>query len=67
VDDATLLAELLHVHGDQAYRGQRGPSAAKDFTNLRYRHCGMVDEAERIARVWGPRQGFGIGCCVPDG
>lgn len=57
VADSTVLPELLHgnetrVWGDQAYRGQRdairkcAPNA-KDFTNRRYRHCGVVDEAER--------------------
>jgi IS5 family transposase len=40
------------VWGDQAYRGQtalirqRAPNA-KDFTNRRYRHGGVVDAAER--------------------
>ena len=38
--------------GDQAYRGQRAvirehASKARDFTNRRYRHRGVVDEAER--------------------
>jgi transposase, IS5 family len=57
VHDATVLGELLHgdetrVYGDQAYRGQRGvirahAPKAKDFTNRRYRHRGMVDEVER--------------------
>lgn len=57
VADATVLGELLHgketrVYGDQAYRGQReairahAPNA-KDFTNRRYRHRGVVDEVER--------------------
>jgi transposase, IS5 family len=57
VHDAKALADLLHgeerrVYGDQAYRGQkavireRAPNA-KDFTNRRYRHCGVVDEVER--------------------
>ena len=57
VHDATVLGDLLHgeetrVYGDQAYRGQtavireRAPNA-KDFTNRRYRHRGIVDEAER--------------------
>ena len=52
-----MLGELLHgeetrVYGDQAYRGQRevirehAPNA-KDFTNRRYRHRGVVDEVER--------------------
>lgn len=57
VHDATVLGDLLHgeetrVYGDQAYRGQtavireHAPNA-KDFTNRRYRHRGIVDEAER--------------------
>jgi len=40
------------VYGDQAYRGQRAvirehAPNARDFTNQRYRHRGMVDEVER--------------------
>ena len=57
VHDATVLPDLLHgretrVWGDQAYRGQRqviseyAPNA-KDFTNRRYRYCGVVDEREK--------------------
>ena len=57
VADSTVLPELLHgnetrVWGDQAYRGQskvirtRAPRA-KDLTNRRYRHRGVVDEIER--------------------
>jgi len=57
VHDAKVLGDLLHgeerrVYGDQAYRGQKtvirehAPNA-KDFTNQRYRHCGVVDEVER--------------------
>ena len=57
VADSTVLPGLLHggetrVWGDQSYRGQRevirhhAPNA-RDFTNRRYRHCGMVDEVER--------------------
>jgi len=57
VHDAKLLGGLLHgdetrVYGDQAYRGQkdvirdRAPNA-RDFTNQRYRHRGVVDEVER--------------------
>ena len=57
VHDAKVLPELLHgcetrVWGDQAYRSQRevirehAPNAL-DFTNRRYRHCGVVDENER--------------------
>ena len=38
--------------GDQAYRGQRAvirehAPRAQDFVNRRYRHRGVVDEAER--------------------
>lgn len=57
VADSTVLADLLHgeetrVWGDQAYRGQRETiraraPAARDFTNRRYRHRGVVDEAEK--------------------
>jgi IS5 family transposase len=57
VHDSEVLGDLLHgnetrVWGDQAYRGQsevikeHAPDA-QDFTNKRYRHCGIVDEAER--------------------
>jgi IS5 family transposase len=55
--DATVLGDRLHgnetrVYGDQAYRGrksairERAPNA-KDFTNQRYRHSGVVDQVER--------------------
>lgn len=58
VADSEVLPELLHgeetrVWGDQAYRGQteviraHAPKA-KDFTNRRYRHRGVVDETERV-------------------
>jgi IS5 family transposase len=57
VPDSEVLPDLLHgeetrVWGDQAYRGQREvihehAPKAKDFTNRRYRHRGVVDEAER--------------------
>jgi len=57
VADSTVLPDLLHgeetrVWGDQAYRGQRDvihqhAPKAKDFTNRRYRHRGVVDEVER--------------------
>lgn len=57
VADATILPDLLHgdetrVWGDQAYRGQREAirahaPCARDFTNRRYRHCGVVDEVAR--------------------
>jgi transposase, IS5 family len=57
VADSAVLPDLLHgeetrVWGDQAYRGQsavikqHAPNA-KDFTNRRYRHRGIVDEVER--------------------
>src|SRR5690606_21736717 len=55
--DSKVLPHLLHgdetrVWGDQAYRGQgeairKAAPHAKDFTNRRYRHKGVVDEAER--------------------
>jgi transposase, IS5 family len=57
VADSTVLPELLpwqetRVWGDQAYRGQRTvirehAPKARDFTNRRYRHRGVVDEVER--------------------
>jgi IS5 family transposase len=57
VADATILPDLLHgdetrVWGDQADRGQREAirahaPCARDFTNRRYRHCGVVDEVAR--------------------
>ena len=57
VHDAKMLPDLLHgnetrVWGDQAYRGQRDvirqhAPKALDFTHRRYRHRGVVDEAER--------------------
>jgi IS5 family transposase len=57
VADSTLLPNLLHgretrVWGDQAYRGQKAiikqhAPKAKDFTNRRYRHRGIVDATER--------------------
>jgi transposase, IS5 family len=57
VADGTVLPELLHgnqtrVWGDQAYRGQRAvirrkAPRARDFVNRRYRHRGVVNEAER--------------------
>ena len=55
--DSAVLPQLLHgdetkVWGDQAYRGQRKvihecAPRAKDCTNQRYRHSGVVDEVER--------------------
>ena len=47
-----MHGEERRVWGDQAYRGQTGvikahAPNAKDFTNRRYRHRGVVDEAER--------------------
>jgi transposase, IS5 family len=57
VADSTVLPDLLHgsetrVWGDQAYRGQQAvirehAPRARDFTNRRYRHRGVVDEVER--------------------
>src|SRR3984893_11921802 len=57
VADSTMLPDLLHgqetrVWGDQADRGQRAvirehAPNARDFTNRRYRHRGVVDEIER--------------------
>jgi transposase, IS5 family len=57
VHDAKLLGGLLHgnerrVYGDQAYCGQKAAIRthapnAKDFTNRRCRHRGVVDEVER--------------------
>ena len=57
VADSKVLPVLLHgdetrVWGVQAYRGQRDvirgcAPKAKDFTNRRYRHCGVVDEREK--------------------
>ena len=57
VADATVLPDLLHgeetrVWGDQAYRGQGAvirehAPKARDFTNRRYRHRGVVNEAEK--------------------
>jgi hypothetical protein len=58
VADSTVLPDLLHgnetrVWGDQPYRGQRAvirqhAPRAQDFVNRRYRHRGVVDEAERV-------------------
>lgn len=57
VADSQVLPDLLHgeetrVYGDQAYRGQsevirEHAPQAKDFTNRRYRHQGLVDEAQK--------------------
>lgn len=57
VHDAKVLRDLLHgnetrVYGDQAYRGQKAAMRAhapnaKDFTNQRCRHRGVVVEIER--------------------
>jgi hypothetical protein len=56
VADRTVLPELLHGHetrvwGDQTYRGQRAvirehAPKARDFTNRRDRHRGVVDEGK---------------------
>jgi transposase, IS5 family len=57
VADSKVLPDPLHgnetrMWGDQAYRGQRAvirehAPRARDFTNRRYRHRGVVDEVER--------------------
>lgn len=57
VHDANVLGQLLHgherrVYGDQAYQGQKATIRehaphARDFTNRRYRHRGVVDQVER--------------------
>ncbi len=57
VHDGEVIGDLLHgretrVWGDQAYRGKRDvirahAPKARDFTNKRHRHNGIVDEAER--------------------
>jgi len=57
VADCTILPDLLHgeetrVWGDQAYRGQgeairEAAPNARDFTNRRCKHRGVVDEAEK--------------------
>ncbi len=57
VHDATVLPDLLHgdetrVWGDRAYQGQgevirEHAPRAKDFTNRRHRHRGVVDEVEK--------------------
>jgi len=54
VHDANVLGQLLHgketrVYGDQVYPGQKAvirkhAPRARDFTNRRYRHRGVVDE-----------------------
>jgi IS5 family transposase len=61
VADSAMLPDLLHgnetrVWGDQAYRGQRSvirqnAPRARDFTNRRYRHRGVVDETERAKNL----------------
>jgi IS5 family transposase len=57
VHDAAVLPDLLHgdetrVWGDQAYRGKtavirEAAPNAKDFTNRRCKHRGVIDEAEK--------------------
>jgi IS5 family transposase len=57
VHDSVVLPDLLHgletrVYGDQAYRGQgqrisQCAPRARDFTNRRYRHAGIVDRVEQ--------------------
>jgi transposase, IS5 family len=61
VADSRVLPELLHgrktrVWGDQAYRGQRAvirhkAPRARDFTNRRDRHRGLVNAIERPRTV----------------
>ena len=65
VHDASVVGQLLHgdetrVYGDQAYRGQKATIRqhalrARDFTNRRYRHRGIVDEVERGKNRWKSR------------
>ena len=65
VADCSILPDLLRgqetrVWGDQAHRGQRAlirqhAPKAKDFTNRRYRHRGVVDEAEKARNRTKPR------------
>ena len=71
VADSTVLPELLHGRdpsvGDQAYRGQRAvirehAPKARDFTNRRYRHRGVVDEVERAKNRPSPKCGPGRTC-----
>src|SRR5215831_9746262 len=67
VADSTVLPNLLHgnetrVWRDQAYRGQRAvirqhAPRARDFTNRRYRHRGVVDEVERAKTAPNPKCG----------
>jgi IS5 family transposase len=57
IADSKVLSDLLHgnetrLWGDQAYRGQRAVTrqhapCAQDFVNRRYRHRGVVVDAER--------------------
>ncbi len=57
VADSQVLPDLLHgqesrVYGDQAYCGQtqvirEHAPQAKDFTNRRYRHNGVVDQVQK--------------------
>lgn len=58
VADSNVLPELLHgdetaVYGDQGYRGMGDVIGflcpkARDLTNRRYRHRGVIDEVERM-------------------
>jgi transposase, IS5 family len=67
VADSTVLPNLLHgnetrVWGDQAYRGLRAvirqhAPRARDFTNRRCRHRGVVDEVERAKSLPSRKRG----------
>jgi IS5 family transposase len=69
VADSTVLPDLLHgketrVWRHQAYLGQRAvirehAPKARDFTNRRYRHRGVVDEVERAKTAPNPKCGPG--------
>jgi IS5 family transposase len=70
VADSRVLPEVLHgqetrVWGDQAYRGRRAvirehAPKARDFTNRRYRHRGVVDGG-RAGRKTAPSRKCGPG------
>src|SRR5438034_7350638 len=75
VADSTVLPELLHgnetrVWGDQAYRGQRlvirqHAPKARDFTNRRYRHRGVVERSS--ARKIAPSPRYAPGSNIRSG
>src|SRR5689334_7756144 len=67
--------DCTRVWGDQAYRGQRTvirehAPKARDFTNRRCRHRGVVDEVERAknrtSRKCGPGLLVQLGPAQPD-